>query len=41
VLADNDEGLTEALRRDAEMNAADSDAISLDELDQAVRRRSA
>ncbi|MBA2430958.1 MAG: addiction module protein [Chthoniobacterales bacterium] len=41
VLADDEEGLTEALRRDAEMNADGSHAISLHELDETVRSRSA
>ena len=42
VLHDTDEGIAEALRRDAELNANASSAISLKELDEQIelRRRS-
>jgi putative addiction module component (TIGR02574 family) len=39
VLHDEDEGIAEALRRDAEFEANPSMGISLEELDQEVRRR--
>jgi hypothetical protein len=39
VLSDQDEGLTEALHRDAEIQADNTQAISLADLDQAVRNR--
>jgi putative addiction module component (TIGR02574 family) len=39
VLHDKDEGIAEALRRDAELNANPSSGISLDQLDQQVERR--
>jgi putative addiction module component (TIGR02574 family) len=39
VLHDEDEGIAEALRRDAEFEANPSMGVSLEELDQQVRRR--
>jgi putative addiction module component (TIGR02574 family) len=39
VLHDKDEGIAEALRRDAELNANPSSGISLEQLDQQVERR--
>lgn len=39
VLSDEDEGIAEALRRDAEIEADPSQAISLGELDSLVRGR--
>jgi hypothetical protein len=39
VLHDEDEGLTEALRRDAEFGADPSFGMSLEELDQKIERR--
>ena len=39
VLHDEDEGIAEALRRDAELEANPSMGISLEELDQRVQRR--
>jgi len=39
VLHDEDEGIAEALRRDAELDANPSAGISLDQLDQQVERR--
>jgi hypothetical protein len=39
VLHDEDEGITEALRRDAELSAETSSAISLKELDERIERR--
>jgi putative addiction module component (TIGR02574 family) len=39
VLHDDDEGLAEAERRDAELEADPSLAISLTELDEQIRRR--
>ena len=39
VLHDEDEGIAEALRRDAEFEADPSMGVSLEELDQQVRRR--
>jgi hypothetical protein len=39
VLHDEDEGIAEALRRDAELDANTSSAISLKELDERVERR--
>jgi hypothetical protein len=39
VLHDEDEGIAEALRRDAELNAETSSAISLKELDERIERR--
>ena len=39
VLHDEDEGLAEALRRDAELDADVSSAIPLTELDQRIERR--
>ena len=39
VLHDEDEGIAEALRRDAELGADTSLAISLNELDEQIERR--
>ena len=39
VLHDEDEGIAEALRRDAELSAETSSAISLKELDERIERR--
>jgi len=39
VLDDDDEGLAEALRRDAELDANPSSGISLEQLDQQIERR--
>jgi putative addiction module component (TIGR02574 family) len=39
ILSDEDEGIAEALRRDAEMDADPSQTISLTELDNHVRNR--
>jgi putative addiction module component (TIGR02574 family) len=39
VLHDEDEGIAEALRRDAEFEANPSMGVSLEDLDQQVRRR--
>jgi hypothetical protein len=39
VLHDEDEGIAEALRRDAELSAGTSSAISLKELDERIERR--
>jgi len=39
VLHDEDEGIAEALRRDAELSAEISSAISLKELDERIERR--
>jgi len=39
VLHDDDEGIAEALRRDAELEADSSLAISLTKLDERIRRR--
>jgi putative addiction module component (TIGR02574 family) len=39
VLHDEDEGIAEALRRDAELEANPSMGISLEELDQRIQRR--
>jgi hypothetical protein len=39
VLHDEDEGMAEALRRDAELDANSVSAISLKELDQQIGRR--
>ena len=39
VLLDEDEGITEALRRDAELSAKPSSAISLNQLDERIERR--
>ncbi|HXT63911.1 MAG TPA: addiction module protein [Pyrinomonadaceae bacterium] len=39
ILSDEDEGITEALRRDAEMDADPSIAISFEELDAEMRNR--
>jgi len=41
VLVDDDEGVAEALRRDAELDANHSSALSLEQLDELVRRRRA
>jgi putative addiction module component (TIGR02574 family) len=39
VLHDEDEGIAEALRRDAELDANPSAGISLEQLDQEIERR--
>lgn len=39
VLQDGDEGIAEALRRDAEFNSSPETGISLEQLDQSVRDR--
>ncbi len=39
VLDDADEGVAEALRRDAELDANPDAAITLDQLDQRIRER--
>ncbi len=39
VLHDEDEGIAEALRRDAELDANPAAGISLDQLDQQIRDR--
>lgn len=39
ILSDNDEGIAEALRRDAELDANPNLAISLSELDADIRNR--
>jgi putative addiction module component (TIGR02574 family) len=39
VLHDEDEGVAEALRRDAELDATPNAAITLEQLDQQVRDR--
>lgn len=39
VLTDQDEGIAEALRRDAELNDGSQQAISLDDLDAAINNR--
>ena len=39
VLHDEDEGIAEALRRDAELDANPSSGISLEQLDQQIERR--
>ena len=39
VLHDEDEGIAEALRRDAELEANPSAGLSLEELDQRIKRR--
>ena len=39
ILHDEDEGVAEALRRDAEFEANPSTGISLEQLDQQVQRR--
>jgi len=39
ILSDEDEGIAEALRRDAEMDANPSQTISLTELDDHIRNR--
>ena len=39
VLHDDDEGIAEALRRDSELGARTSSAISLEELDEQIERR--
>lgn len=39
VLHDEDEGITEALRRDAELEANPSANLSLEQLDQRIERR--
>lgn len=39
VLYDEDEGIAEALRRDAELEANPSASLSLEQLDQQIERR--
>jgi putative addiction module component (TIGR02574 family) len=39
VLHDEDEGIAEAIRRDAELDANPGSGISLEQLDKQVRRR--
>jgi hypothetical protein len=39
VLTDQDEGIAEALRRDAELNDGTQQTISLDDLDAAINNR--
>jgi hypothetical protein len=39
VLADHDEGIAEALRRDAELDAEPESALSLERLDDLIRDR--
>ena len=39
VLADQDEGIAEALRRDAELDAEPESALSLERLDDLIRDR--
>jgi hypothetical protein len=39
VLHDEDEGIAEALRRDAELEASPSVGLSLDQLDRKIERR--
>jgi hypothetical protein len=39
LLHDEDEGIAEALRRDAELDASPSSSISLEQLDQQIERR--
>jgi hypothetical protein len=39
ILSESDEGVAEALRRDTELDAHPEQAISLEQLDQAVRDR--
>lgn len=39
VLTDQDEGVSEALRRDAELDDGSQQALSLDDLDAAINRR--
>jgi len=39
ILSDEDEGIAEALRRDADLDADPSQAISFDELDSYIRNR--
>lgn len=39
VLADQDEGIAEALRRDAELDAEPESALSLERLDDVIRDR--
>jgi putative addiction module component (TIGR02574 family) len=39
VLHDEDEGIAEALRRDAELEANPTVGLSLDQLDQRIKRR--
>lgn len=39
TLSDEDEGVAEALRRDAELNANPEQAISLENLESRIRRR--
>ena len=39
VLHDEDEGIAEAVKRDADLNANPASGISLEQLDEQVRRR--
>jgi hypothetical protein len=39
VLHDGDEGIAEALQRDAELDASPSSGVSLEQLDQQIERR--
>ena len=39
VLHDEDEGIAEALRRDAELDTSPSSSMSLEQLDQQIERR--
>jgi putative addiction module component (TIGR02574 family) len=39
VLQDDDDGIAEALRRDAELEANSAAGVSLEELDQQIQRR--
>jgi putative addiction module component (TIGR02574 family) len=39
VLSDEDEGIAEAMRRDAELNDDPAQAISLEQLDDEIQRR--
>lgn len=39
ILSDQDDGVAEALRRDAELDAHPERAISFDQLDTSIRRR--
>jgi hypothetical protein len=39
VLSDDDEGIAEALRRDAEMNSESDQSISLAQLDSCIKER--
>ncbi|HLX68752.1 MAG TPA: addiction module protein [Verrucomicrobiae bacterium] len=39
ILHDQDDGIAEALRRDAELDADSSSGLSLEQLDQQIQRR--